>query len=166
MKVKGEGEGGQVARNVAKVLNEMGHGLLGALGVLVYFNSGYGSKTVEEVEAEAESMTGENGGVRVGEDEGHRPWEGYEDYETWLELEGGAEGPPPRVPVMAVEVESMPVGAKVEWEVVALSKEAMCLGPMTRSFTVEGSGSEGVRAGQVREPKQITLCKPGQRHPY
>ena len=56
-------------------------------------------------------------------------WDGYEDEETWRELTGG-EGDyvKPDVPLMAVEVDEMPVGARVEWEVVAMSKKAMCLG--------------------------------------
>ena len=61
MKIAGEGEGGQVARNVAKVLDGMGQGLGGALGVLVYFNEGFerGGLVCEEVEREVARLVGE-----------------------------------------------------------------------------------------------------------
>ena len=69
-----EGEGARVARNVAKVLDEAGQGMEGALGVLVYFSGEYGEgvEGVEGVEEEARALVETNGGVTVGEDEGAR----------------------------------------------------------------------------------------------
>ena len=119
----------QCWKNVASVLDALHGGSLEHLvsGLIYVGNDIYRQlDAVSQIESISKKMIKENSGVESGRVDAvqDHPYGGYEDEGTWLEMRKEMEDSVQVCPLLLVSIPEMPVGAVVEVEVVAATKDA------------------------------------------
>lgn len=134
----------QCWRNAAAVLDALEGSLNDVMAGLVYVSSGLQVCATErslwdQLNTISRKAMKENGGVLSITDANNPSsdqYNGYEDYETWKELSSANENqeelesdnPSEEIPILMVAIPEMPVGAKVEVEIIsATSRASSCL---------------------------------------